>query len=312
MTTTRRRLLTITAAATAGLLFGPPARAETRAIWGGTALGARAVIRIDHPDADSLVAEARDEIARLEGIFSLFQPDSQLSRLNRDGQLLAPAFELLDCLAVAGAVHHATGGRFDPTIQPLWAAWAEAAVLGLQPDAATLAALPRGWPRVSVQPDAVRLLPGVALSLNGIAQGYVADRVAALFQARGLDDILIDTGELRALDGRDWPVTLAETGAKLTLRNRALASSAPLGTTFDEAGRQSHILDPITGKPVAPLWRQIAISAPSAAVADAFSTAACLMSSRAEIAAAAARLPGVQIETATLFDAAGPSHVDLL
>ena len=52
----------------------------------------------------------------------------------------------------------------------------------------------------------------MALTLNGIAQGYIADRVVALLRAEGLSDVLVNTGELRALgghpDGGGWPVSL--------------------------------------------------------------------------------------------------------
>ena len=52
---------------------------------------------------------------------------------------------------------------------------------------------------------------------------------------------------------------------------------------FDGEGRYGHILDPRTGEPAAPVWRAISITAPSAALADALSTAACLMPDRAAI-----------------------------
>ena len=106
----------------------------------------------------------------------------------------------------------------------------------------------------------------MALTLNGIGQGYVADRVAALLEAEGLTNILIDTGEFRALGGHPqggaWPVKLAQ-GGTVALRGRALATSAPLGTTFDQAGRIGHILDPRSGRPVAGVWQAVSVSAPT-------------------------------------------------
>jgi thiamine biosynthesis lipoprotein len=188
-------------------------------------------------------------------------------------------------------------------VQPLWAAWAEAAAKGRTPDAATLAAARArtGWAGVRLDAGRIALAPGMALTLNGIAQGYVADRVAALLEAEGLGDILIDTGEFRALGGRPgggaWPVRLAS-GGEVALASRALATSAPLGTTFDAAGRLGHILDPLTGHPAAPAWREVTVTAPSAALADGLSTAACLMASRDEIGSCLAAFPGVRLEAA--------------
>lgn len=116
-----------------------------------------------------------------------------------------------------------------------------------------------------------------------------------------MTDILIDTGEFRALGGRpgggDWPVFL-ESGGQVALRQRALASSAPLGTTFDDDGKNGHILDPATGMPAAAQWRSVSVSAPSAAVADALATAACLMPDRATVETLVDRFAGARLEYA--------------
>jgi len=82
----------------------------------------------------------------------------------------------------------------------------------------------------------------------------------------------------------------------LALRQRALATSAPLGTTFDQAGHDGHILDPATGTPAASAWRSVSVSAPSAAIADALATAACLMSDPAEIRDMLGHFEGARLE----------------
>ncbi|NBZ89129.1 FAD:protein FMN transferase [Rhodobacteraceae bacterium CYK-10] len=289
---TRRRFLTITAS-----LVASPAAAFTE--WRGQALGARARILIDHPDSAEIAAEALAEIARLEAIFSLCT-ESALTRLNRDGRLAAPPFELLECLALCGSVHAATGGLFDPTIQPLWALYAEGYSAGQPPRAEQIArVLERcGWAGLSFDAQEVRLAPGMALTLNGVAQGCIADRVSALLQARGLRHVLVDTGELRApgprADGAPWPVTLAR-GGHLGLAHGGLASSSALGTLFDAAGQVGHILSPLTGLPAVPRWKLVTVTAPGAGLADALSTAACLMESEAQIARALSRFEGARL-----------------
>ena len=86
-------------------------------------------------------------------------------------------------------------------------------------------------------------------------------------------------------DGAPWPVTLANTGGQIVpLSNAAIATSAPLGTTFDDLGTVGHILDPRSGQPFGQ-WKQVSVSATTAAVADGLSTAFCLMT-KAEITAA--------------------------
>ena len=278
----RRRFLTISAAAVAA----GSVRAGDLYQWKGVALGARATITLSHPDAPAILRRVRAEIDRLEDIFSLYRPDSALVRLNREGRLDNPPFELLECLGLCGAVHDATGGAFDPTVQPLWTLYAEAAGRGAVPaEGALAAALARvGWAGVELGAGRIAFRrPGMALTLNGIAQGYVADRVAALLRAEGLTDVLVDTGELRALGGRPggggWPVAL-QAGARripdaVRLRDMALASSAPAGTML--GGAVGHVFDPASGRPAPARWTLVSVSAPSAALADGLSTAGCLM-----------------------------------
>ena len=299
--TTRRRFLTISAAA---LGFPSKSMAAPVYTWQGIALGARATLRLAHPDAKAISARVAAEIARLEDIFSLYRPKSSLMQLNRAGRLDFPPFELLECLSIAGTVHHASEGRFDPTIQPLWACYAEASAQGGLPEkkAITRAFLKIGWERARIDSSTIVLEPEMALTLNGIAQGYIADRVAQMLMDKGLTNVLIDTGEFRALgphpDGRAWPVTLAA-GGEVPLDTRALATSAPLGTTFDEYTRVGHIIDPRTGRPTRSNWREISVSAASAAVADALSTAACLLETRDEIDTFVAQFQNAHVEDAT-------------
>jgi thiamine biosynthesis lipoprotein len=298
---TRRRFLSIAAAATA--LAGAPAAAAPVTRWRGVALGSAASITLAHPRADRLIAAALAEIDRLEDVFSLYRPGSALARLNAAGTLEAPPLDLVECLALAGAVHHATGSAFDPTVQPLWAAYATAWAAGHPPAPQAVAAAQAltGWSGVSVAPDRVAFArPGMALTLNGIAQGFIADRVARLFAAEGLGDVLIDTGEALAR-GRDpfgtpWEAVLPD-GRREPLSDTALATSAPLGTAFDAAGTQGHILDPATGRPAAPRWRFVTIAAPAAALADALSTAACLLDP-APLAKAVAGFRGARLVAA--------------
>lgn len=297
MLLSRRRFIAISAAAFApsmALANTPDLHVET-----GNALGATVTLRLYHSDAPRLAAMAMEEVRRLEAIFSLYLPDSALSRLNRDASLAAPPFELLDCLTLAGAVHRASGGRFDPTIQPLWHAEASALERGqpLSPTERADLMAHVGWDGVTLAADAISLRRGMALTLNGIAQGYIADRVAALLASNGLSRALIDTGEMVALPGGSWPVQLVE-GGKLTLQDRALATSSPRGMTFGGDGVTSHIFNPATGRPILSRWRSITVSAGSAALADALSTAACLFDIKADAAAMCEAFPGAALETA--------------
>lgn len=284
---TRRRFMTICAAAALpreALAEAPVTR------WRGAALGAESamtLVGIGGDAADEIFAATRAEIDRLEGIFSLYRAGSALARLNTTGKLDTPPSELVELLALSDSLHRLTGGAFDPTIQPLWQLLALAAQERRRLEAGEIAEAKRrtGWMHLRHSRDAIRFeREGMALTLNGIAQGYIADRVAALVRARGLTDVLIDMGEIAALgrrpDHQPWRAAIAtpdgEFVGETPLCDRALATSAPLGTQLDKAGRVGHILDPRTGRAEA-RWRLVSVAAGSAALADGLSTAFCLM-----------------------------------
>ena len=289
----RRRFLKI-AAATAGLgLLGQSARGARAELytWRGTALGARASIRLQHPDpafARTLIARVRDEIERLEQVFSLFRPDSAVSRLNHQGFLEAPPLDLLRLLSEAHRYSALTGGAFDVTVQPLWRLYAESFQAqngsGAGPgDAAVAGALARvDFRAVALDPARIAFRrPGTAVTLNGIAQGYITDRVAELLRDAGLTDVLVDLGELRSLgrhpEGRPWEVGVEDPRRdgrllrRLTLGDAALATSAGAGTRFGGDGSCHHLFDPRSGRS-SNRYLSVSVKASSATRADALST----------------------------------------
>jgi thiamine biosynthesis lipoprotein len=255
----RRRFLLIAAAAAAVLA---PARRETWA-WRGDALGAEARIELsgERDAARAAIDAVAAEIDRLENLFSLHRPGSQLARLNRDGMLAAPARDLTAALRHAAGWRDRTEGAFDPAVQPLWTA----AVAGAPAPLDRVRAA-----RIDLEPGIARLGPGTALTLNGIAQGIIADRVAALLIRRGFADPRIDTGEMR-LPGPDRRrLRLPAAGLEIEVADCAVATSAPDALRFPHSGH--HLFDPHTGRSPE-RWRSVTVIAPTAADADALSTA---------------------------------------
>lgn len=278
MVISRRRFLSLCAVAGGMALSTAAAPAAEPWEWRGVALGAPACLRLYHPDrgaAQALIRDCLAEIERLEAIFSLYRDDSVLCRLNRDGGLVAPPLELVELLSVASAMSRRSGGRFDVTVQPLWQLYAAHFARPGPGDAAIAAVLPLiGWRGVGVAPDRIRLArPGMALTLNGIAQGYITDRMADLLQRRGMTAVLVDMGEIRALgrrgDGRSWQVGLPG-GGEIALTAGAVASSAADGTRFSPACH--HLFDPRTGRSAADCG-SVTVRHRRATMADALSTA---------------------------------------
>lgn len=303
---TRRRFIALTAAAAS--LSGTALADVPVARWHGIALGAAArmtFVGMGPDQAEPIFAAVEAEIGRLEQIFSLYRKSSELSRLNAVGRLDGASMELVELLSLCDALHERTGGAFDPTVQPLWQLYAARSASGKQPSQTEIGrALEKcGWRHVRRRDRALSFdRRGMAMTLNGIAQGYVTDRIAALLRSFGLRDVAIDIGEVATLghgpSGAPWKAGIAAPDGTVLretpLTDRALATSAPLATVLDPDGRLGHILDPRTGRPGA-RWRLVSVSARSAALADGLSTAFCL-NSREAITRAAAALPDVKLE----------------
>lgn len=293
----RRRLLTVLAASAAlspAELLAAPRAHVTR--WQGRALGGEArLILHGLPEATArrAIESAVAELRRLEAVFSLYRADSAVSRLNRDGVLADPPPELVTVLARALRWSAATGGAFDPTVQPLWALYRDhfaapnADPAGPAAEAVAAARRLIGWRRVAVSPREIRFAgKNMALTLNGIAQGAITDRVADLLHRQGLRHALIDLGEVRALDGRPdgkpFRVGLAgSAGAAapavvLPLVDGAVASSVSDGSRIGGPAGPGHILVPGTGSSPS-LHRRVSVVADRAIDADALSTALLAM-----------------------------------
>ena len=281
---TRRRALGLLAAAAGLPLVLRASRGSAEVVtWHGRALGAPATLVLHHhdrPAAERLVAACAAELDRLESIFSLYRSDSALSELNRIGALAVPPPELVAILDDCRRFHALTGGAFDPTVQPLWRLYAGHFQSGGAPEGPSPEAIAAA--RATVGLDAVRASagrialarPGMALTLNGIAQGWITDRIVDRLRAAGVTSTLVEMGEIRGLG--TWRVGIAGTDAVLSLTDRAVATSAPQGFAFDPAGRFTHIIDPRTGATPARFAR-VTVTAPTAAAADALSTGLALM-----------------------------------
>jgi thiamine biosynthesis lipoprotein len=126
----------------------------------------------------------------------------------------------------------------------------------------------------------------MALTLNGIAQGYVTDRVVGILRAGGIASSLVDMGEIRAIGsgpgGRPWRAGLAAPdkpdaiSEALDLVDSAVATSSGKGFNFDRAGLFGHLLDPRSGRANG-RYSSVTVIAPTAMEADALSTAFSLM-----------------------------------
>jgi thiamine biosynthesis lipoprotein len=185
-----------------------------------------------------------------------------------------------------------SGGAFDVTVQPLWNVYAahffgsvSPSPQGPEPSAIGQALALVGWQGVDLTSQRIALArPGMGLTLSGIAQGYLTDRIADILRANGCDRVLADMGrsEIRLVgcrpDGRAWRIGLADplvpgqVAVTLDLADRCISTSGGYGTKFEATGRHHHLFDPMTGTS-AGHYIAVSVVAASTMVADALSTA---------------------------------------
>ena len=221
------------------------------------------------------------EIDRLEALFSRFDPTSQIGIINRltPGQSLSVCVDVYDCLTTAFLIQDRTKGAFDINFgssnrtQSEW-----------QRKLVETRRSKHGF-FVEYQKNQLEgIVGGVNFDLGGIGKGFALDKALEILDDWSIDNALIHGGTSTALavgDAPDlirgkkgWPVGVGGNWPvlkefRLFLKSRALSGS---GTEV----KGGHIINPRTGQKASghtSAW----VSHPSAAVADALSTAFLVM-----------------------------------
>jgi thiamine biosynthesis lipoprotein len=185
-----------------------------------------------------------------------------------------------------------SGGAFDISVQPLWRLY-EAHFWSHSDVQADIAARAREVAERLVDFRCIDsgaaaigfTRPGMAITLNSLAQGHVTDAIADLLRQEGFESAVVDLGEFRTLgrhpDGRPWRLGIrngkptGDTGRTIELTDMALAVSGGYGTPFEPSGRFHHIFDPHTGASANAVV-EVAVIGPRATTANALSTAICV------------------------------------
>jgi thiamine biosynthesis lipoprotein len=249
---------------------------------------------VDPQRAQSCFQAVREEVERVEQVFSRFRASSELSRINRlaGREPVVTDPEVFQMLAAASEIGRRTEGSFDATIGPLGRAWGFATRTPHLPDEETLqtAGAAVGWQYLQLDPadrSVFFLRPGMELDLGAMAKGYVVDRALEVLEACEVEG-LVDAGSssLASTSGASaalrtvaigHPLEANRTLGEIHLDGRALATSGVREQSFQVAGRRySHLLDP-AGRADPHSIVQTSVLAPSATVADALSTAMFLL-----------------------------------
>lgn len=294
----RRRLLKIVGVAAVGAIVGKSFvtfkdKTELKKVtWNGTALGSQAEITIYHPsekEAHKILTKSVGELTGLENLFSLYKDSSQLSLLNKKGYLENPHPEMVNIFNLSKKYSEMTNGAFDVTVQPLWNIYNKSFTdLGKPPSNTQISNALKlvDWKSIKVEKTKISYaIEGMSSTLNGIAQGYITDKIAESLINSGISNTLVQLGEYRGVgdhpEGRPWRLLISNPEhtnsiGEVEFTDAAVATSAGLGTPFDLSGKYHHIFNPESGYNDNE-YLQVSVISKTAAEADALATAFLIM-----------------------------------
>jgi thiamine biosynthesis lipoprotein len=227
-------------------------------------------------ESDAAMDRAEREFERLERLLSRFQPDSELSALNRLGAIEASE-DLVTVTSLALEARERTGGLFDPTVHDaLVAAGYDRTFDELPADGPPAAPRSCGG-GVDVVGRRIRLEPGFRLDLGGIAKGYAVDHAAGLLAEAG--PCLVNAGGDLVARDRPWPVGVqtADGGITLALENGAIATTGTDRRRWRRGRADAHhLIDPALGLPAASDYLRVTVVAATATEAEVLAKAVFL------------------------------------
>ncbi|WP_407122601.1 FAD:protein FMN transferase [Bradyrhizobium sp. STM 3561] len=226
-------------------------------------------------EMDAAISAAFDAVAMVHRLMSFHEPESDVSRLNREASIRPTrvhtwTFEVLE---TALEMNRRSRGAFDVTVAPV--------VMGLLPSV-------RSGPSISRKArfvDAIELLPeqavrfrsaDVSIDLGGIAKGFAVDRATDALRCFDIASGLVNAGgDLRAFgpDPRTVhirnPRNPSRSICRIDVADEALASTARRVDLFGETEtRGPAVIDPSTDRLVDSI-DGVTVRAPSCMVADA-------------------------------------------
>ena len=245
------------------------------------------------------------EVARLSEIFSRFDPQAQVAKLNAQGFLSEACSELLEVLRLAKQYGNLTGGAFDVSILPMvnlmethFAGQRQlksqnSAYTIVPPSAEEFAQVASlvDYRNIVIEDKSVRFAQaGMQISLDGIAKGYIVGKAVDILTSLGYVDVLVNGGGDIATSGKNpkgesWkigishPRALAGYYAIAAIDGGALATSGDyeVPNSYTSDNTFHHIINPKTAS-----WSDLAsatVWAPNSALADVLATACMALGS---------------------------------
>ncbi len=235
-------------------------------------------------------------LENINSLMSTWRADSEISRFNTSTSTgwIDVSPQTFSLMQAAIDIHRQSGGAFDPTVSPLVELWGFGHTLprqGLPDDSQIRSTLQHiGLEKLLLDDSAQRMrktIPQLQLDLSAIAKGYAVDEVARLVSTQGIQDYLVEIGgEIRVAgnnsEGESWRVAieyphieqLRSAALILSVTDAAIATSGDYRNFVEINGKHySHIIDPLSGRPVTHSPASVTVIAADCLSADAWATA---------------------------------------
>ncbi|MHB1675146.1 MAG: FAD:protein FMN transferase [Acidobacteriaceae bacterium] len=243
-------------------------------------------------DAEAIAKPVFEEVDRVDGLLSNYQPGSELSRINREAfqHDVTTDPETFRFLETCMAWSERSRGAFDISVGKLMKVWKFFGASGAVPSPEEIAAARNdvGWEKIRLDPEqrTVRFLAaGIELDPGGVGKGYAVDRAVRVLRAKQVPAALLSAGSstiyaLGAPPGEaGWKVRVPSvlldgaTVSTVILRDTSLSTANLSEKNFIHDGHfYGAIMDPQTLRPVEGMVQATVIS-PSATDSDALSNA---------------------------------------
>jgi len=259
------------------------------------ALGTFVSITVVHPSkdqAEEAIGEAFRELKRLTDLLNRFDSKTPLGELNKEGSLKNIPPELAQVISYSIEYHKLTSGAFDITIKPLIDLFGEIFSTGqasrpIQKQIEEALSLV-GSEKIMFDGKNIQfLMPKMGITLDGIAKGFIVDRISQLLDRHKIQNYLVNAGgDIRTRgyrkDKKPWRIAIEDPWKKgnypdiIEVRDGAVATSGNYEVFFDQEKMFHHIIDPKTGLSPREIT-SVSVTANSAMEADALSTGIFVM-----------------------------------
>jgi len=248
-----------------------------------------AVVAESKAAGDAAITATFAEMERQMAIFTHRERESPVAILNRTGKFSKPPQELIVVLTQAMEISEMTDGAFDVTVKPLLDLYQQAQLDLPMAEAIEETLKLVDYTQLAVSSNEIAFRkPGMALTLDGIAKGYIVDAGVTVLKRLGYDNVYVEAGgDLLASgmkeDDTPWKIGIRSPResqltllAKINVSDQAVATSGDYFQYFSEDMRHHHIIDPRVGFS-SPELASVTILSGNALKSDALATALMVM-----------------------------------